>query len=119
MSSIVIHTGLEAVSTRADGSIKLTFSTPELSPENCTKLFLLRRKECLLYLTTGEVNEKQIQALNNAATNLKKMPAKSHSQRLRAVLYRLWEQSETALTAEEFYKDRIEMIIEHFKEKLD
>jgi hypothetical protein len=90
-----------------------------LSAEKCAKLFELRRKECLLHLTTGAVTQQQKDVLESAATDLKKMPAKSQSQRLRAVLYRLWEQSDTALSSDEFYNNRMELLINQVKERLE
>jgi len=43
---------------------------------------------------------------------------KSQSVRLRAVLYRLWEQEDQVSDPEEFYNIKMEGIINHFKNKL-
>ena len=43
---------------------------------------------------------------------------KTPSVRLRAVLYLLWEQEDQRSDPEEFYKIKMEMIINHFKNKL-
>ena len=120
MSSIVLNSGLEAIATRVDGSLKLTFSTPELDATKCAKLFELRRKEVLMHLTTGpQISSKQQAELYEAAADLKDIKGKSHSQRLRAVLFRLHEQEDSMLSFSEYYSNRMELIINHIKERLD
>lgn len=47
------------------------------------------------------------------------MPEKSPSQRLRAVLFVLWEQRGSKGEFEEFYKESIERVIKRIKEELD
>ena len=42
--TITLPAGLEAISTRADGSLKLTFGTPEIDSSKCAELFNDRRK---------------------------------------------------------------------------
>ena len=120
MSSIILNSGLEAIATRADGSLKLTFSTPELSSNKCAKLFDIRRKEVLMCLTTGpQISNKQQSELYEAAADLKEVKGKSHSQRLRAVLYRLHEQENSMLTFNEFYTNKMEALINQIKDRLE
>lgn len=93
------------VSTMADGSIKIELHTQELSSEEMTKLFQLKKGE-----TLGEVEFPEDRS-----------DPKSHSQRLRAVLYRLWEQSgvdKDKIGHESFYRDKMENLIQHIKDKL-
>ena len=48
----------------------------------------------------------------------KEKKEKSHSQRLRAVLYIYWEHYKTTDTFEEYYKYIMEKIINHIKNKI-
>ena len=57
--TITLPAGLEAIATRADGSLKLTFGTPELDGSKCAELFDYRRKEVLLLLSTGDISYEQ------------------------------------------------------------
>lgn len=43
---------------------------------------------------------------------------KTASQRLRGVLFRIWEQDSTGQTFEAFYINQMEIIIKHFKTKI-
>jgi len=120
LASIVLNSGLEAIATRVDGSLKLTFSTPELDSTKCAQLFDLRRKEVLMHLTTGpQITARQKSELYEAAADLKDIKGKSHSQRLRAVLFRLHEQEDSMLSFNEYYSNRMELMINHVKERLD
>lgn len=44
---------------------------------------------------------------------------KHPSQRMRAVLFRLWEQTDQKKTFEEFYREKMEQLIEMLKEKIN
>jgi len=120
LSSLVIHTGLESIATRVDGSLKLTFSTPELGADQCAQLFEIRRKEVLMHLTTGpQITTRQEIELYEAAADLKDIKGKSHSQRLRNVLYLLHQQEDSMLDFKEFYANRMELLIDQIKERLE
>ena len=117
--NIVIPAGLEAISTRADGSLKLVFGTPELTSDKCAELFNYRRKEILLLLSTGDISIEQTKAIESTTKELKNIKNKSHSQRLREVLYVLHEQSDTMLSFTEYYSQKMNNLIEMVKERLD
>lgn len=117
--NIVIPAGLEAISTRVDGSLKLTFGTPELISTQCAELFNYRRKEILLLLSTGDINQEQIKAVSSTAKELKSIKGKSHSQRLREVLYILHSQDNSMLSFEEYYSKKMENLIDMVKDRLE
>lgn len=117
--NITIPAGLEAIATRADGSLKLTFGTPELTSTKCADLFSYRRKEVLLLLSTGDLSTDQVQAIESTTKELKSVKNKSHSQRLREVLFRLHEQDNTMLSFAEYYSQKMENLIEMVKERLE
>lgn len=94
---------VDKVTTMKDDSVKITLITRALTPQQMAELFFSVNKEILTIDIEEEAKE-----------------WKSPSQRLRAVLYRLWEQSDktTYPEFEVYYRAKIERIIESLKEKL-
>jgi hypothetical protein len=103
---------LSGAGTRADGSLGLRFSTPELQPADKTALFELLNKnlKVLLQPTDGEV-----EALHEVKQTL---DFKTPGQRLRAVLFIEWKQTTPDCTFEEFYIKQMDKIIEVRKSRL-
>jgi len=104
---------LTSASTRADGSLGLRFGTAELQPTEKTAFFELLNKNLKVL----------IQPVDDPAESLVETKAvlgfKTPSQRLRAVLYRLWEQTRPAdVLFEEWYRGKMESIIERIKSQL-
>jgi len=101
------------IETLSDKGNKATFYTPELTPEQMTELFRLQKEgECLgAFKNFGndEVQEINIEP--------QKQP-KSASQRLRAVIYRLWEQKAPNIEFNDYYEMYMEKLIDAIKEKL-
>ena len=116
---ITLPAGLEAIATRADGSLKLTFGTPEIDSSKCAELFNYRRKEVLLLLSTGEISDQQKDVIEQTTKDLKNIKGKSHSQRLREALYLLHQQENSMLTFKEYYKQKMENLINMVIDKLD
>ena len=104
---------LTGASTRVDGSLGLRFSTPELTPADKTAFFeILNLNLKMLLQPEGE-----------APSELKdvkgEFDTKTPGQRLRAVLFVWWKQLNEPGNFEEFYKRRMETIIEETKSKLN
>lgn len=95
---------LDKVATMKDGSLKITIITNELSPQQMADLFLSVNKEILQLDLPEDMSER-----------------KSQSERLRSVLFRLWEQTgkDKYTTAVLHYNSKMEEIINHFKDKLN
>jgi len=117
--TITLPAGLEAIATRADGSLKLTFGTPEIDAKQCAELFNYRRKEVLLLLSTGDISDEQKDVLEQTTKELKDIKGKSHSQRLREALYLLHQQENSMLTFKEYYKQKMENLINMVLDKLE
>ncbi len=117
--TITLPAGLEAIATRADGSLKLTFGTPEIDSKQCAELFNYRRKEVLLLLSTGEISDEQKDVIEQTTKDLKNIKGKSHSQRLREALYLLHQQENSMLSFKEYYKQKMENLINMVIDKLD
>lgn len=96
---------IDKVSTLKDGSVRVSLITRALSPTQMAELFFWVNKE-ILAIDIDESNKDD----------------KSPSQRLRAVLYRLFEQSSDREAYnnefELFYRAKLERIIDQLKDKL-
>ena len=94
---------IDRVSTMKDDSVKISLITRALTPQQMAELFFSVNKEILAVDIDEEVKE-----------------WKSPSQRLRAVLYKLWENSDktTYPEFELYYKGKMERIIDTLKEKI-
>jgi len=120
-NSVVFEGGIDKVSTLADGSLRVYVGTPELSHETMVNVFSL--------ISTNTINQDQIDAVEKATTNAE-FSEKTPSQRMRGVLYKLWEKTQPKtmngdtgqieyIDFDLFYKRQMNKIIDHFKTKLD
>jgi hypothetical protein len=108
---------IDGLSTRKDGSIKIVMETRELGHDDSATLFELRGAEAWAIISPSEIKEEDVKLPTE-----KPDPAvgqKTPSQRLRAVLYRYWEQHNSGTDFESFYRIKLEQIIDKFKEKLE
>jgi len=109
IESDIIITGIRA---KVDGSLGFNATTPELSPEEKVAFMELQGINLkMLVVPLDEKNAPQIRVD-------KEIDSKTPGQRLRAVLYVLWEQGKKDKDYESFYKDRMEKFIEAVKDKL-
>lgn len=111
---------LKKVETMSHGKLKMIFiSQEEVKPEVRSKIMALHEKFGWLSFMAGENN---IQAEHVA--NLPKLvkyeeEMKSPSQRLRGVLFRLWEQNGNPMeSSDAYYRSIMENLINHYKEML-
>ena len=95
---------IDKITTMKDWSIKITLLTPELDAQTMAELFLSINKNVLSVDIPEDISEQ-----------------KSKAQRLRAVLYRVWENKykDKYNTFELFYNSEMERILEHYKDKID
>ena len=95
---------IDKITTLKDGSLKIVLITQELSAEEEFALFSLRKEANTIQLVEPVLEKGQ----------------KSKSQRLRAVLYRYWEQNYQGSHAnsDNFYNEIMEKIINQYKDKL-
>src|SRR5689334_12089799 len=87
-----VFTGqVDSISTRADKSIKIVISTQEQTEESKVALFGLHQKPACFLISTQSITEQESEAVTAAKLDLAEN-GKSPSQRLRGVLFRLWQQ---------------------------
>ena len=128
-NSVIFEGGIDKVSTLADGSLRLYVGTPELPSETMVNIFSLIKKPGYVLISTNSINQDQIDAVEKATTN-SEFSEKTPSQRMRGVLYKLWEKTQPKtmngdsgqmeyVDFDLFYKRQMNKIIDHFKTKLD
>jgi hypothetical protein len=108
------------IKTMADGGLNLTFETGEVSPAEFGALSMIRGKHGQVAFITKETPlvDSEIDQLDVPDVTPEFAGEKSPSQRLRSVLYRLWEQKGEKRDFEVFYRTVMDRIIEQYKEKL-
>lgn len=105
----LIITGIRA---RVDGSMGISASTPELGFEEKVAFMELQNLNLKAIFQPLEEKADLIEVKGETET-------KTSSQRLRGVLYVLWEQQGKQGEFETFYKSYMEKIIDWIKGKLD
>ncbi len=91
--------------------------TRELAGNEAAKLFDLRGTEAWVLIAPSEFKEEDVKLPTERADP--SIGSKTPSQRLRAVLYRLHEQSRSGTDFESFYRIKMEGIIDQLKGKLE
>jgi len=108
---------VEAINSRVDGSWSLKIGTQELSEEQAAILLKLNRKLGFFLFKASPLEEADVIDIPESKPEFK--GDKTPSQRLRGVLYVLWEQTKPTKTFDEFYRGKMESVIEWVKEKLN
>lgn len=120
MTKLVLPVAVEQIATRQDASVKIVLSTYELNTQSAVKLFDLRKTEALMYLSSDNISQEELDALDGFKLSSEKNDGKTPSQRLRAVLYVYWKQhKQEELEFDIFYLRHMNNMIDKIKEKLD
>ena len=94
--------------------------TQELSNDDAAKLFGYRRSEAIMLLSKQEVTKEQVDDVVSVKNDLPTAPiqeGKSKSQRLRGVMFRIWEQTDKSIDFNQYYDKWMENIIQTLKNK--
>lgn len=102
------------VETTADKGLRIKIVTPELKPNEKTTLFEYGDQPIWCAMADAPVEQMDVP---DYVPDYKGQ--KSPSQRLKNVLYRLWEQKGGDFTDRQHYELHMEKLIDHFKAKLD
>lgn len=115
---IIIPAILESYRSLKDKTIKLSFDCNELTPEQTIGVVQGHQQFGYLAFKTEPFKEREKAAIEGLEASYEDK-TKTHSQRLRAVFFRCWEQDkEGFIDFESYYKYRMEELINHFKQKL-
>lgn len=112
-----IEAVIHSVKTLVDRGLSLTVHTSEMNPEDMAFLFALKGKAGWLLFKPSKIAQEDIATIPEEVKEFKS--DRTPSQRLRAVIYRVWEQSGSKETFLEFYFRHLEKIINQYKSQLD
>jgi hypothetical protein len=108
---------ISSLATKVDGSIKVVLETRELSAQDSATLFELRGAEAWAFISPSEISAEDVKLPSEKADP--SIGQKTPSQRLRNVLYRVWQQRGGTTDFESFYRITLDGIIAKYKEKLE
>lgn len=115
---IIIPAIYEGSRDLKDRTKKLTFNTNEVTPEQAASLQVMVQQFCYLAIKLEPFTRDQQEVINDLKSDIDAF-GKSPGQRMRAVLYRLWEQvPEGYDDFNLYYQFKMEQLINHIKTKL-
>jgi len=112
MKTIQTKAIITGIRSRADRSVGLTISTPELNPQEKALFFELQNLNVELKITP--LDEARAEDYEVVAD----LNQKSQSVRMRNVLFILWKQDPKGQEFADFYRTQTEKIIEFLKGKI-
>ena len=116
---LILNTILENLTSRKDRTWKLTFSTNELTPDQVKELSIALNKFIFLALKIDEFKSTEVTMLSDLESGMDDN-AKTQSQRIKAVLYKLWNQNTEGFDQfDTYYRSKTEKYIEHLKGKIE
>jgi len=119
MELLILPGQIENISTRRDKTWKVIIGSNELTPQQAGELVKLNQEFCFIAFKPDTFKKPERVMLENLETELE-FKEKPKSQRLRAVLYRLWEKDSKGYDDFTlYYNFRMEKIIEFLKTQLD
>lgn len=126
-NTIVFEGGIDGIRTMADNTVRVNVGTPELSPDIVGQMYSMLKQPGYVVISTMPISQKQIDAVESATID-REFEEKTPSQRLRNVLYVLWEQQQPKETNSEgittyidfdlYYKRKMNELITFIKNKL-
>jgi hypothetical protein len=119
MKKILHQAYLTGYKRRKDKSVSLSFVTQEVSSEEITTIDELQDSFGYVYFREGDtMRSEEVETLDAIDLDLEDK-SKSPSKRLRNVLYKYWEQHQKEIGFKDFYKSKMEVIIQHYKDQLE
>lgn len=117
MKGTLLSCYIEGIKTRKDNTVAVTLGTQELSPAAAGSIFSLQNKLACVYISEKVIDQNEINQVDQLDPDL---PGKTQSQRLRGVLFKLFDRNnEGYKDFDSYYRHHTEIIIEHLKKKLD
>jgi hypothetical protein len=117
MTGTLLATYVENITTRKDNTVKITLGTQELSPGKASELFSMMNRLTMTYISPKDsIDQKEMDQVDKVDPEL---GGKTQSQRIRNVLYKLYEQgNEGFKDFETYYKSKTNAYIDHLKAKI-
>jgi uncharacterized NAD-dependent epimerase/dehydratase family protein len=120
--TVIFEGGVNKVSTLADGTLSINIHTQELPEETMMRVFSLRKSPGMVLISSDDISKAEQQEVEKFTTDFEVGKTKTSSQRLRAVLYRVWEQEGQPRGYTDFpvfYESQMERIINKYKSTLE
>ena len=116
---LIVGSILESYRSLKDKTLKVTFETQEPTGEQLVQIASLIGKFGFLAFKEDAFKQSEKDVLQGLESEYQDT-GKTKSQRLRAVLYRLFEQNPEGYEVfDDYYNHKMEKLIMHFKNKLD
>jgi len=112
MKAIETNLVITGIRAKVDGSIGISASTPELSPEEKVEFMKLQGVNLVALLNPLDEKDAPKYKID------KNIEQKTPSERLRGVLYIYWEQLGSKEDFNDFYRNNMEKFIDLIKGKL-
>lgn len=106
----------DVLRTLSDGSVKITFVTREIPADHLAVLLSYRKSEGYLLFKPAQFEESDLIDIPETVPEFRN--SKTPSERLRNVLFRLWEHRGAQGNYEQWRTEEMERIITHYKGKL-
>ena len=115
---IILPAQIEGLTSRKDKTIKVTFGTQEMSPNDAAQVFQLNQRFCYIAIKEEPFQQDELDNIDSIKTDLE--INKTPSQRLRGILYVSYQQdNEGFKDFMIYYVSKMDKLCEHFKSKLD
>lgn len=120
MSKIITFAAqVDGLQSRKDKTLTVRFVTQELAPEKSAKLFGLQNALVYVAVKVEDFGAAELEALEKEKADAAEFGTKTAAQRLRHVLFRLWETNPDGFKdSGSHYEAKMEQIINHYKGKL-
>jgi len=119
MKTFIIPCGLDSYRSLKDRTLKLTFETGELSPDQMASIHVNLNSPGFLAFNPDPFTDSQIKEIEDIKVDFDDT-GKTRGQRLRAVFYRNWEKRNEGYKAfTDYYNAKMDILIEHYKKKID
>ncbi len=116
MKGLLLAVQFEGMATRKDKTVTIKLSTQELTPDKAGEIFHLNGQVLTAYFTHEQPSAEDIEIVDSIEPDL---PGKKPSQRMRNVLYRMWEQNPEGFKDKNLhYIHYMDKMIEKLKTKL-
>lgn len=114
---IIIEAIVETIASKVDGTVSIKIGTNEMDSGTAGSLFSLRGKFIKVLLSDSNITTLEAETVDSTSLVGGKKN-KSESQRLRNVLFLLNQQG-SDIEFEQYYRQEMSKIIEHYKNKLE
>ena len=116
---LIIPAILETYSSKKDRTLSISFSTSEPTPDQLYEIAKSSQKFGFVAFRVGE-KEGEIQSIMEQIPKVDLDFGKTKGQRLRGVVYRLWEQDNKGYDVfDDFYNYSMEKLITQIKNRLE